>query len=273
MGASQDHWAAVRRNADLMVTDLARVSGMLEELVTLWRRAGLYRQQASPGSPSALQHAVRKLADDVRAIPEADSGQHPALALSAAAQLAALERDAARPAETAEGSHPPETRMRAAIQARLHESRGPLWSLICTLVQTEETPPAGDLTPGQEAPAARGLPASLPPQAAGPPEWQRALAMQHAAVDALPEAEVRRLLLMIGGLDPAALQRAAAAYTETFCGVAAMKASVAALQPVALAVPDGPPDPGPGCWTASAAPDSGSPSRSHLHALWRAARQ
>jgi hypothetical protein len=273
MGASQDHWAAAQRDADLMVTDLASVSGMLEELATLWRRAGLYRQQASPGSPCALQHAVRKLADDVRAIPEADSGQHPALALSAAVQLAALEKDAARPAGTAEGSHPPEARMRAAIQARLHQSRGRLWSLICTLARAGETLPGGDLTPGQEAPAARGRPASLPPRAAGPPEWQQALAMQQAAVDALPEAEVRRLLLLIGGLDPAALQRAAAAYAETFCGVAAMKASVAALQPVALAVPDGPPDPGPGCWTAPAAPDSDSPTRSYPRALRRTARQ
>jgi hypothetical protein len=37
--------------------------------------------------------------------------------------------------------------------------------------------------------------------------------------------------------DPAALQRAAAACTEMFCAVASLKASVAALQPVAGNVP------------------------------------
>ena len=61
--------------------------------------------------------------------------------------------------------------------------------------------------------------------------------MQREAIGALPEAELRRLLHLIGGMDPAALQRAAASYTEMFCAVAEMKASVAALRPVALAAP------------------------------------
>lgn len=47
----------------------------------------------------------------------------------------------------------------------------------------------------------------------------RALAAQYEAIDALPEAEMRRLLKLIGGTNPAALQRAAATYTETFCAV------------------------------------------------------
>jgi hypothetical protein len=61
--------------------------------------------------------------------------------------------------------------------------------------------------------------------------------MQSTAIDALPEAELRRLLKLIGGMDPAALQRAAATYTEMFYGAAEMQASVAALRPVALAGP------------------------------------
>ena len=63
----------------------------------------------------------------------------------------------------------------------------------------------------------------------------RALAAQYEAIDALPEAELRRVLRLIGGTDPAALQRAAATYTETFCAVPQVKASVAALRPLALA--------------------------------------
>lgn len=73
--------------------------------------------------------------------------------------------------------------------------------------------------------------------AAGAAEAWQALAVQRAAIDALPEAELRRLLVLIGGLDPAALQRAAATYTETFSAVAGMKGHVAALRPLALAVP------------------------------------
>jgi hypothetical protein len=38
-------------------------------------------------------------------------------------------------------------------------------------------------------------------------------------------------------MDPAALQRAAAAYTDTFAAVPGMKGSVAALRPVTLAAP------------------------------------
>jgi hypothetical protein len=63
----------------------------------------------------------------------------------------------------------------------------------------------------------------------------RALAAQYEAIDSLPEAELRRVLKLIGGTDPAALQRAAATYTETFCTVPQVKTSVAALRPPALA--------------------------------------
>jgi hypothetical protein len=63
----------------------------------------------------------------------------------------------------------------------------------------------------------------------------RALAAQYEAIDALPEPEMRRLLKLIGGTDPAALQRAAATYTETFCAVPPVKASVAAPRPLTLA--------------------------------------
>jgi len=68
-------------------------------------------------------------------------------------------------------------------------------------------------------------------------ESRRALAAQRAAIDALPEPELRRLLVLIGGMDPEVLHRAAATYTETFSAVAAMESSVAALRPLALAGP------------------------------------
>ena len=84
-----------------------------------------------------------------------------------------------------------------------------------------------------------GALALAPPSSRAPAadsgQARRALAVQCEAIDALPEAELRRLLKLIGGADPAALQRAAAAYTETFCAVPHAAASVAALRPVALA--------------------------------------
>jgi hypothetical protein len=50
--------------------------------------------------------------------------------------------------------------------------------------------------------------------------------VQRAVIDALPEIDVRRLLVLIGGVDPAPLQRAAA-YTDMFGGPG-MEGSVAA---------------------------------------------
>lgn len=235
MSGSHDHRAAARQDAELMVTDLMRVSGMLEEGATLWRRAGLYGQQSSPGSPGALQQAVRKLAEDIRSIPEADCEQQPILAFSAAAQLAALERNAALPAEGTCASALPDTGMRAAIQGRLHQIHGQLWSLISVLARIGQIPLSGDSTARQVELAVSSGPANPLPPGDNPGDWQQALAMHRTAIDALPEVELRRLLQLVGGLDPAALQRAAAVYTETFCAVSELQASVAALAPVAQA--------------------------------------
>ena len=91
----------------------------------------------------------------------------------------------------------------------------------------------------------RGRLAHPQPAAEETGDARQALVLQDKAIDALPETELRRLLKLIGGMDPAALQRAAAAYTEMFCTVADMEASVAVLQPVAVAAPcDYPLDPG-----------------------------
>jgi hypothetical protein len=83
----------------------------------------------------------------------------------------------------------------------------------------------------------RGRPPRPQPAAVDREEARRALEMQSKAIDALPEAELRRLLKLIGGMDPGALQRAAAAYTEMFFGATEMQASVAVLRPLALAMP------------------------------------
>jgi|ERR1039458_6702596 hypothetical protein len=71
----------------------------------------------------------------------------------------------------------------------------------------------------------RGRLARPQPAAAETRDAQRALALQGEAINSLPEAELRRLLTLTGGMDPAALQRAAAAYTEMFCVVAGLEAS------------------------------------------------
>ncbi len=240
---SYDQRTAARQAADLAATDLDRVCGLLEEVATLWRRARLYGQQSSPIAPGNLQDAARSLADAVRLLPDAGSREHPALAFTAVAQLAALEDNAARSAAMTADCRLGDAGIWAAVEGTLLQAGNELWSLITLLAKSMETCPAEGLTAAQDAEPAWDGPPARP--AAGSRESRQALAAQRAAIDALPEGELRRLLSLIGGMDPAALQRGAAVYIETFCAVAEMKGCVAALRPVALALPaDHPRGPG-----------------------------
>ena len=237
MSGSHDERAAARKDADLLVTDLIGVSGMLEEMATLWRRAGLFGQEPPSGAPGNLQGAARGLADTVRALADADCVQHQALAFSAVTQLVALENNAALAAAATGRRHPGHATMWAVILGRLNEGGKRLWSLISHLAETEETPSTEDATARRNAPTVGRRPLRSQPPAMDSEEARRALAIQREAIEALPELDLRRLLNLIGGMDPAALQRAAATYMEMYCAVPEMQASVAALQPVALAAP------------------------------------
>ena len=96
MSGSYDERAAARKLAGELARELNRVSGLLEEVVTVWRRAELFGQQSSV-APGSLQDEARSLADTLRALPDADSEEHPALTFSAVARLAALRSNAACP--------------------------------------------------------------------------------------------------------------------------------------------------------------------------------
>jgi hypothetical protein len=243
---SYDQRAAARTAAGLLATDLNRVSGLLEEVATVWRRAELYGQQPGSITPCSLQSAARGLADALRLLPEADSEQHPALVFAAVTQLAVLESDAARSATVTGALHLGDAEMWVTIQRALAQARNRLWSLIFCLARMGGRRPAEDMTGTRDAPSLKRPPWPDPPGRFG--NWQQALAMQRAVIDALPDIEVRRLLVLIGGVDPAALQRAAVSYTDMFDAVPGMEGSVAALRPVVLAAPChcvGGPGPGP----------------------------
>lgn len=233
MSENYDQRAAARTAARLLAADLNRVSGVLAEVATVWRRAELYGQQPGFITPSSLQSAAGGLADALRLLADADFEQQPALAFSAVTQLAVLESDATRSAGVTGDLHLGDAEMWATIQLALAQAKNQLWKLISCLARIGEWRPAEDMTGPGDTPARKPPPRPDPPPDRG--DWQQALTIQRAAIDALPETEVRRLLGLIGGMEPAVLQRAAAAYTDTFCAVAEMKGSVAALRPVALA--------------------------------------
>jgi hypothetical protein len=230
MSDSHDQRALARRHADLMALDLECVSGLLEEVATLWRRAERYGQQPSSASPGSLQDTARSLADSVRTLPDVDCEQQPALAFLAVAQLVTLESNAALSAAATGGIRHGDAGIWAAISRTLGQVREQLWSLMFWLACIREA----SLTEGAKgAPGVSTAQEWPEPPAASLEESRRALATQRAGVDALPEAELRPLLALLGGMDPAALQQAAAAYTETFGAVDELQASVAALRQVA----------------------------------------
>jgi hypothetical protein len=230
MSGSHDQRAVARKDADLMAVDLECVSGLLEEVATLWRRAERYGQQPPSTAPRNLQDAARRLADVVRALPDADCEQHPALAFSAVAQLVTLESNAALSAAATGGIRLGDAGIWAAISRALDQVRQRMWNLIFHLAGIAEGARAEEVS---TAPGVSTMQDRPDPPGASCWDSRRALATQRAAIDALPEAELRRLLGLIGGMDPAALQRAAAIYTETFAAVDGMQASVAALRQVA----------------------------------------
>jgi hypothetical protein len=125
-------------------------------------------------------------------LPDADAEQYRALAFSAAAQLAELASNAVLSAALTCGSQLGDAGIWVAIRDALQRAVERLWRLISHLVKIGERSPVEDW----EAPL-------------------RALATQRTAIDARPEIGLRQLLDLIGGLDPAALQRAAAAYPES----------------------------------------------------------
>lgn len=91
----QDPLVPVGDDARLLAGELARVSGSLSEIMTMWRRARPFRPDLRAGRLTCLQAAARQLAADVSPVPSAT------LARSMARRLWMLEEDAAAAREMA----------------------------------------------------------------------------------------------------------------------------------------------------------------------------
>ena len=150
MGDGGDRLSAARQDLDLLVGELSTVRGQLEEFATMWRRQCNARNSWRD-MPHAFPQGLREMADGLagtlRALVEAGPDQDPDLALSAVAQLSALEaglaaaiagasRGQAATAVTADacGSTPSGA---AAIRATMSRVRARQQSLIAHLVKGE----------------------------------------------------------------------------------------------------------------------------------------
>ena len=91
MTSTQDPLTARHDDTQLLLSDLARISGTLSEITTVWRRAKPYRPELPLILPEQLRDTARQLAADIRALADADPVQPSDLALSVADQFFALQ--------------------------------------------------------------------------------------------------------------------------------------------------------------------------------------
>jgi hypothetical protein len=144
MNENYNRLRAAQQDLDLLCNDLTRVSAQLEELATVWRRghsSGMTARDLPLTFPGTLQTETQQLAGTLRAQVDAGPGQPPGLALSAVAQLAALQVDIAAAAEDGFGQAtgaPPGGAVWASIEHTLERAGKRLWSLILHLLPVSE---------------------------------------------------------------------------------------------------------------------------------------
>ena len=95
MTESSDPPISVHGDFQLMARDLARMSGALSEIATVWRRARQCRPDLPLALPMQLEAATHQLARIADDLASAGPGQRPDLALLMTEQMSALERDLA----------------------------------------------------------------------------------------------------------------------------------------------------------------------------------
>jgi hypothetical protein len=95
MTATQDTPTTRHDEAELLLRDLARVSGTLSEIATVWRRAKPYLPGLPLILPLQLRQTARQLAADIQALAGEGAGQSPGPPQSAAHRFSVLKQDLA----------------------------------------------------------------------------------------------------------------------------------------------------------------------------------
>ena len=122
MTEHQDSLAGSRGDLQVLLSDLAAVSGTLREIATVWRRARPYLPELPALVPEQLADAARQLAADVQSLADAGVLRSHAEAVSVAEQSSALQQGIASAQAMTRGDGIPDIG-----DARLWELlRGPL---------------------------------------------------------------------------------------------------------------------------------------------------
>jgi hypothetical protein len=154
MTDSREPLMTVQDDLRLLASDLACVSGTLQEIATTWRRAGPSRPELPLGLPMRLATATRQLAAAMQALADAGADQPPDLALSVAGQLSALRNDIASAQAMTCGPGIPlvgDAGLWESLSAAMHRAGTRVLILILHLVKIKDwslNGPPGTGTPG-----------------------------------------------------------------------------------------------------------------------------
>jgi hypothetical protein len=122
MTEHQDSLTSSRGDLQLLLSDLASVSGTLSEIATVWRRARPYLPELPALVPERLADAARRLAADIQSLTDVGVLRPHAQAVSVAEQSSALQQGIASAQAMTRGDGIPDIG-----DARLWELlRGPL---------------------------------------------------------------------------------------------------------------------------------------------------
>ena len=122
MTEHQDSLTSSRHDLQLLLSDLASISGTLSEIATAWRRARPYLPELPALVPEQLADATRQLAADIQSLADAGRPRPQTQAVSVAEQSSALQQGIASAQAMTRGDGVPDIG-----DARLWELlRGPL---------------------------------------------------------------------------------------------------------------------------------------------------
>jgi hypothetical protein len=135
MTATQDTPTTRHDEAQLLLRDLARVSGMLSEIATVWRRAKPYLPGLPLILPLQLQETARQLDADIQALAGEGTCQFPGPAQSAEHRFSVLKQGTACARAMTSGPGLPELgdgRLWESLSISLHRAEAELADLMLT---------------------------------------------------------------------------------------------------------------------------------------------
>lgn len=135
MTATRDTPTTRHDEVQLLQRDLARISGTLSEIATVWRRAKPYLPELPLILPLQLQETARQLDADIQALAGEGPCQFPGPAQSAAHRISVLKQGMASAQAMTSGPGIPELgdgRLWESLSISLHRAEAGLADLMLT---------------------------------------------------------------------------------------------------------------------------------------------